>query len=622
MTFQQMIDIWPGMMRSGLRIGSPAWSNAWSTAPGGNLFDFIEKCDELNYRVDFVAVHCYWGGKSPINWYNDLKVIYEATGRPLWITEWNNGANWTTEWWPDADRTYTEANAQKQLNDIKGILQVLDTASFVERYFIYDWVEDCRAMVLGDTLTLAGEYYAANKSQIAYNKKNDVIPPPWDYNAPVLSYRYLSLSKKISLKWADSNGNLSTGIKIEKKVNDNSYETIYESDTVGTTYLDGLDSAISGRVSYRVSIKTVYGDYVTSNEVSYYQSQGIDTIQIGNFPYNNKDWNTTLFSSEYEEKPLVISGVPTFNNIMPLTHRVNSVSTRSFKFHLNTWDYQKDLLLTKSDYISLMALPSGSYDFKGLAAVVSAVPNVAGEWVSVVFDQPFDTIPVVFCTQVSNNTFFPTMPALRNITRQGFELKVKCEEKMPSTSIITETLNFLAIECGKGAIGNFRITVGQTTEGEKGVSDDPVLLDFDPSYAEPVLFASMLTTVDDFSSVLRYYSSGNAQFTIIKQREYSGTISAIHEDKLGWMVIDLSEGQPVNVTYQKSPAEEIVIAPNPVSTRLVFNFSHPMQTELYDMYGKLQCRTEVLNSLDVSFLPAGAYFLKVDGFPIKKFIKQ
>lgn len=128
MTFDQMIDIWPEMMKSGLRIGSPAWSNPWG-GNGGTLFDFIDKCDELNYRVDFVALHCYWGGKSPQNWYNDLKYIHEQTGRPLWITEWNNGANWTEEWWPDASRAYTEANAQKQLDDLKGILEVLDTDS-------------------------------------------------------------------------------------------------------------------------------------------------------------------------------------------------------------------------------------------------------------------------------------------------------------------------------------------------------------------------------------------------------------------------------------------------------------------------------------------------------------
>ena len=185
MKYEDMIAQWPAFMNSGLRIGSPAWSSAWTnTGDGeGNLFDFVDKCDELNYRVDFVALHCYWGAASPTKWYNDLKYIYERTGRPLWITEWNNGANWTTEWWPDSDRSYTDANGNKQLNDMKGILEVLDTASFVERYFIYDWVEDCRAMVLGDTLTKAGEYYAANNSEEAYDSRYEVVPH-WNYYAP------------------------------------------------------------------------------------------------------------------------------------------------------------------------------------------------------------------------------------------------------------------------------------------------------------------------------------------------------------------------------------------------------------------------------------------------------
>ena len=50
----------------------------------------------------------------------------------MWITEWNNGANWTTEsGWPDDPSLLTNANAQKQLSDLQGILQVMDTAHFV-----------------------------------------------------------------------------------------------------------------------------------------------------------------------------------------------------------------------------------------------------------------------------------------------------------------------------------------------------------------------------------------------------------------------------------------------------------------------------------------------------------
>ena len=618
MTMEAALAAWPDFMRSGLRIGSPATSDAFNN---WSLFQFIDRCDEMNYRVDFVPVHAYWV-KSPQQWYNDLKYIHERTGRPIWITEWNNGANWTNEWWPDSDRSLTDANAQKQLNDLIKILEVLDTAQFVERYSIYNWVQDCRAIILNGSLTPAGEYYAANKSRIAFNKKNEVIPSAWNYHPPVLSYQYLSLSNKINLRWNDSNGGLSKGIRIEKKINDEGYEIIHESDDMSVnTLTDDLDNTISGRITYRAGIKTVYGDYVSSNEVSYYQSRGSNTLQTGIFPYSNKDWNTTLFSEELLEKPMVISGIPTFNNIVAMTHRVNAVSGKSFKFQLNTWNYLNNPSLTKSDYISLVALPAGVHDFNGLQGIAGNVMDVNADWMPVTFDQPFDTIPVVFCTQVTNNTFFPTMPALRNITREGFEVSLRCEEKISSTSIVGESINYLAIECGQGAIGNYRITVGQTSGEEKGISATPVLLEYDHSYTSPGLFAGMLTSADNFASTLRYYASADFEFTVLKQRELSGQVSAMKEDKLGWMVIDLAPGQEIGNRIETMALKEISIYPNPSSQHLYFHFPEPTGIKILDIMGRIQLREEVVSSLDIGFLPAGTYFLKANGYSITKFIK-
>lgn len=200
---------WPDYLASGLRLGAPATTNF------GWLYEFMDKCEALNYRVDFVAVHAYWGGKTPANWYKDIKYIHDRTGRPLWITEWNNGANGTNEWWP-ADKI---AQQNKQLNDIKAILNVLDTASFIERYSIYNWVEDKRAIILNGELTPAGEYYANSNSAIAFNKKNEVIPSKWKNSKPLLANRYLSLANKIKLTWTDANADLSLAYKLEKKAN-------------------------------------------------------------------------------------------------------------------------------------------------------------------------------------------------------------------------------------------------------------------------------------------------------------------------------------------------------------------------------------------------------------------
>lgn len=261
---EEAIRQWPEMMKSGLRIGSPAPanpSNSW-------LPNFLSKCDSLNYRVDFVAVHCYWNSRTPQQWYSGLKAIYDQVKRPLWITEWNNGANWTGEAWP-ADPA---AQFEKQYNDIKGILQVLDTTSFVERYSIYNWVENKRAMVLADTLTKAGKYYAADKSAFAYNPKMAFVHK-WKLAVPTITGAIDSDNySKLTLRYQELNGEMGSKYTIERKVDgtdttfvaihtDSAYvlnKDIFFTDSIyaNTTYRikafsrDGLQTAYSAQ--YRV----------------------------------------------------------------------------------------------------------------------------------------------------------------------------------------------------------------------------------------------------------------------------------------------------------------------------------------------------------------------------------
>lgn len=254
MTVDEAFNQWPEMMKSGLRIGSPAPASPHSSW----ITNFLAKCDQLNYRVDYVAIHCYWGGLTPAQWYSQLKSIYDRVKRPLWITEWNNGANWTTESWP-ADQT---AQFEKQYNDMKGILQVLDTASFVERYAIYDWVENKRAMVLGDTLTLAGKYYAANKSDFAY-RSNKAYVHNWKLVAAPLSSRINSEDYfKVTLSWKDLNGELGSKYILERKVNgvDSDFLPVYEvQGYVKGSTLNYVDTVFD-KATYRVKAFNLNGD--------------------------------------------------------------------------------------------------------------------------------------------------------------------------------------------------------------------------------------------------------------------------------------------------------------------------------------------------------------------------
>lgn len=163
MKVDDAIAAWPILLETGLRLGSPAPSDgglSW-------LYEFMDKADAAKLRVDFVPVHYYRAVNDPndakgaaAQFYGFLKGIHDRVKRPLWVTEWNNGANWTKA----ADPTLAQ-----QKDAIREMIKMLDETPFVERYAIYSWVEEVREIKNKDgSLTPAGEVYRDKISPQSY----------------------------------------------------------------------------------------------------------------------------------------------------------------------------------------------------------------------------------------------------------------------------------------------------------------------------------------------------------------------------------------------------------------------------------------------------------------------
>jgi hypothetical protein len=166
MTVAEAISSWPDLLWPGLRAGAPAVSDgglSW-------LYNFMSQADAAGLRVDFVPVHyyrCYGSAGdaagTATQFYNYLKGIYDTVKRPLWVTEWNNGANWTG----CADPTFAQQEAA-----VQAMIDMLESTPFVERYAIYNWVEDVRRVKWDDgSLTAAGVRYRDKVSSLAYRQE-------------------------------------------------------------------------------------------------------------------------------------------------------------------------------------------------------------------------------------------------------------------------------------------------------------------------------------------------------------------------------------------------------------------------------------------------------------------
>ena len=611
MTMEAMIAQWPSFMKSGLRIGSPAWSSEWNSVPeGGNLFTFMETCDALNYRVDFVALHCYWV-KSPQQWYNDLKYIHERTGRPLWITEWNNGANWTTESWPAGNRDYNDANAQKQLNDMIGILNVLDTASFVERYFIYDWVEDCRAMILGGGLTLAGEYYHDNPSDIAYDSKHNVIPK-WTFQDINLEYTYNLKSNSFTLNWEDPNGGLSKAYVIDQKVGTGDFEEVItlENDNSGTSeYTIPASSDIAGEVQFRIRARLSSGSFKPSNTVSVYLTSKEDIMEIGKLTYNNSGYNTCLFSGQFSTTPSVVMGATSFNNqLVNAVPRIYPLLPYYCEFSIQPFDYVDETNFKETEEIGIMAIAPGVYDAGGVEVQANRVSNIKGYWVDVTFEQEFSSVPVVVATQYSKKNSSSMAIAIKNVTTTGFQVKLKAES---ATTILSENISYVAATQGTGMLDKKRITVARTTSTLANVAR------YDESYSKPVIFAALQTANDELTSVVRVFNRESFHYYYLYKKEAVASGTSISPDEFGYLIFDIADGQ---TSAEKLTTAEFEMYPNPAKEVLNFNFEKNTYVEVLSMTGQRLIVGEVKDQLNISNLESGNYLIKVEGMGIKKLV--
>lgn len=272
---------WPEFFHCGLRLGSPAPDSInknW-------LKEFLAEADSLNYRVDFVATHMYWdsqnGGDLTWNIANQCKNSYG--GRPMWITEWNNGANWTKESWPDAKglkldaefnvvydeegktkevkRPHTKANSDKQVAWMKEILPAFDRCEYLERHSFYNWVEDARAIEIGGKLTPAGKVFAEFQSRPFFTRSRE-FPHVWKIAPPLP--QVIRQGERNILTFYDHNGETGKYYTIQRRLNNGRWVEVATKD-FGKDYKAGATVTVidpfnqTGKVDYRVQATSYKG---------------------------------------------------------------------------------------------------------------------------------------------------------------------------------------------------------------------------------------------------------------------------------------------------------------------------------------------------------------------------
>jgi hypothetical protein len=524
-TVAQVLANWPQMMAGGQRLGSPAVAGNL----GGWLYPFIDSIDAKGYRCDFVAVHAYWNSQ-PSAFMNSLKSIYNRTKRPLWITEFNYGANWTTETWPTADRSGTADNYERERAWMAQLIPLLDAAPYVERYFIYNWVQDCRKVYnTGDAslestgyLTPAGLAYAnTSTSQLAYTGAYD-LTPNFKYQPPyALDYTYGSTTQSVTLTWVNYNGVQTDSTFVERSYNNGAFipiDTIYSTNISSQSFKDALKTQPTGSYIYRIHNYDSDGAQRYSSTVAVTKggAEGKPGFQYGSLTLYNTEMTVVDFDTlAGKEVPAVFISPCTHNNldVAPVEHLASIISNQ-FKFQYLPWSLSTYQTLAKPETTNFLVVKKGDFTYGDMKMEVATIGTlVKNDTTQVTFTEPFPegVKPIVLATIQTMSNLYPYTVKIWDVNNTGFKVKLAREAGLTTKypNFPGQRVHYMAVSPGTAKMDNGRtITAGYGATAIGGsirrsvklLTEDGTPYTFSDT---PLLFMQSQTCNYDAASILR-----------------------------------------------------------------------------------------------------------------------
>lgn len=616
-----ILNQWQDLMRTGLRLCSESsHDGSWS-----HLDEFITEVDKRGWRCDILDLHCYWASG-----FGNMEYYYNKYGkRPIWITEYVWGASWNNNGIFATDRSFSEENQQKNLNEMKNILTTLNNSPYVERYAYWNGEADCSKLIKDGVMSLTGEYYRDMNSGMAYRKKYEKIPNvvytvPTDFTGKWLSQTLGTYS----LNWKDTNFDMLDKILVLRQKGENSkfdtIQTIKPTDQNSKyryySYIDTLTE--TGTYTYRIINITADGNTrASTNTVTVDKSniKGTSTIQYGELSLVDTNPMTIQFTETMNSNPAVFMGLVSNNNskLYP-GNLITSVKTSSFTYQAFPWVTSETTEFTKKETIPYMAMERGNYRFDQLDCEIATANVNMTDTTTVVFSQPFpEGVTPVILTETRNQKDYPISIKVCNVSNTGFKCILMCEEEVGKKSSQLIQVFYLAISPGVGTIdkdNGILIAAGRGATPLSGSTfgdANTFLVGQDTIYSiSPYIFANLQTANYDAATMVRQHmTSKKGGYTIggrfkrivdpSRKKDTNGKVlnQNAAKDEMGWVIIyEYNEGVSVSTMIEQVEANGVYKPLRPYLVNGAIQVDGVEEFEVYSTQGTKMDSKSILHS--------------------------
>ncbi len=584
-TVEEILNNWQTLMRTGMRLCSESsHDGSW-----GHLDQFIAEIDKRGWRCDILDLHCYWASG-----FDNMQSYYNKYGkRPIWISEFVWGASWNNNGIFATDRSFSQANQQKNLDAMKGIFASLNNSPYVERYAYWNSEADCSKLLRGESeLSLTGKYFQTMKSGMAYRKEYEKVPNVV-YTAPGnLAGTWSNQSAGVfRLTWIDTNGDMLSEIQVQRKgENDDDFvvvQTVAPKDMTGKTLNYACSDTLTEAGMYEYRVVNVTAENTKRNSavirVAKSSVQGTDKIQFGEIILVGADDEVEIdYTGDFASAPAVFMGpMSNANTKMQLGNLISASGKNNFTYKPLPWVTSESTDFAKAETIPFMAIEEGNHTFGSLDCEVGVVKVNMVDTVDVVFTKPFaeGVVPVVL-TEIRKPILKenPIIVKVRNVTNTGFKCILMYEDEVDSKSSMKLNVCYFAITPGVGVVNDsfgLMIAAGRNEATMYGSTARPhyfVGAGDTLRCQAPFIFADLQTSNYDAATLVRRQSATiteevdgveyavGARFRRVvdssRKNASDGTkLSASSmKDDLGWVVLYTREGG-LSVEQMEADAE-------------------------------------------------------------------
>lgn len=593
-TVEEILNNWQTLMRTGMRLCSESsHDGSWA-----HLDKFIAEIDKRGWRCDILDLHCYWASG-----FDNMKNYYDKYGkRPIWISEFVWGASWNNNGIFATDRSFSQANQQKNLDAMKGIFASLNNSPYVERYAYWNSEADCSKLLRGESeLSLTGKYFQTMQSGMAYRKEYEKVPNVV-YTAPsALAGSWTDQTAgTFKLNWTDTNGDMLSEIRVQRKLESEieaAYQTIATispKDIAGKSlsyiYTDTLPA--SGVYEYRViNVAPTGKDYYSATTVKAAKSSvmAAEQMQYGELVMLDGSEIQLNFTENFSDAPAVFMGtLSSENSKLQLGNLISAVGRGNFTYSPIVWMTSSSTVFEKSESLPFMALLEGSYKFSNLDCEVGVAKVTMKDTVDVVFAQAFPegVVPVVL-TEIRKPTVKKSAMMVRvfDVTNTGFRCIIMVEDEA-TASTINYNVCYMAVTPGVGVVdeaNGVMIAAGRNAESVYGATARTNYFTYGSDtlrFVDPYIFTNLQTNAYDAAAMVRMQGDGTTvtvgdmEYTVgarfkrvvdsSRKNASDGTKlnASTMRDDLGWVVLyTRAEGTSEPTSIEQVVSDAVAIRP-------------------------------------------------------------